>query len=246
MKNKRLFLLSAFLVIIGTLKAQNPIITDQFTADPTAKVFEGKMYVYPSHDIPSPIERLKEWFCMADYHVFSSDNLVDWTDHGVILSQENVPWVAPDSYSMWAPECVYKNGKYYFYFPSTPKGEGKRGFSIGVAIADKPYGPFTPQATPIEGVNGIDPCVLIDKDGQGSPLPVVGVPVKSRALNGLDSLLSIVQMPAGVPVATVAINGAKNAALIAVSILALSDGEVAARLDAFRTRQTTDVLKAEL
>ena len=50
-----------------------------------------------------------------------------------------------------------------------------------------------------------------------TPLPVVGVPVKSRALNGLDSLLSIVQMPAGVPVATVAINGAKNAALIAVS-----------------------------
>ena len=79
-----------------------------------------------------------------------------------------------------------------------------------------------------------------------TPLPVVGVPVKSRALNGLDSLLSIVQMPAGVPVATVAINGAKNAALIAVSILALSDGEVAARLDAFRARQTTDVLKAEL
>ena len=79
-----------------------------------------------------------------------------------------------------------------------------------------------------------------------TPLPVVGVPVKSRALNGLDSLLSIVQMPAGVPVATVAINGAKNAALIAVSILALSDGEVAARLDAFRARQTADVLKAEL
>ena len=79
-----------------------------------------------------------------------------------------------------------------------------------------------------------------------APLPVVGVPVKSRALNGLDSLLSIVQMPAGVPVATVAINGAKNAALIAVSILALSDGEVAARLDAFRARQTADVLKAEL
>ena len=54
-------------------------------------------------------------------------------------------------------------------------------------------------------------------------LPVIGVPVKSRALNGLDSLLSIVQMPGGVPVATVAINGAKNAALIAVSILALKD-----------------------
>ena len=77
-------------------------------------------------------------------------------------------------------------------------------------------------------------------------LPVVGVPVKSRALNGLDSLLSIVQMPAGVPVATTAINGSKNAALIAVSILALQDAELAARLEAFRAKQTADVLKAEL
>ena len=77
-------------------------------------------------------------------------------------------------------------------------------------------------------------------------LPVVGVPVKSRALNGLDSLLSIVQMPAGVPVATVAINGAKNAALIAVSILSLTDKELHARLAAFREKQTADVLKAEI
>lgn len=77
-------------------------------------------------------------------------------------------------------------------------------------------------------------------------LPVIGVPVKSRALNGLDSLLSIVQMPAGVPVATVAINGAKNAALIAASILALQDGALAERLDSFRRRQTEQVMKAEL
>ncbi len=79
-----------------------------------------------------------------------------------------------------------------------------------------------------------------------TPLPVVGVPVKSRALNGLDSLLSIVQMPAGVPVATTAINGAKNAALIAISILALGDAELAAKYEAFRAQQTADVLKAEL
>ncbi len=77
-------------------------------------------------------------------------------------------------------------------------------------------------------------------------LPVIGVPVKSRALNGLDSLLSIVQMPGGVPVATVAINGAKNAAPIAVSILALKDEALAARLEMFRAKQTEDVLKAEL
>ena len=64
---------------------------------------------------------------------------------------------------MWAPDCVYKNGKYYFYFPNAPK-EG-RGFAIGVAIADKPYGPFTPEQKPIEGVGGIDPCVLVASDG---------------------------------------------------------------------------------
>ena len=77
-------------------------------------------------------------------------------------------------------------------------------------------------------------------------LPVVGVPVKSKALNGLDSLLSIVQMPAGVPVATVAINGAKNAALVAVSILALHDEALALALEDFRRRPTETVLMTEL
>lgn len=163
---KKLISVPVLLGIAGILNAQNPIIRDQFTADPTARVFEGKMYVYPSHDIPSPIERLKEWFCMADYHVFSSENLVDWKDHGVIVSQENVPWVAPESYAMWAPDCVYKDGKYYFYFPSAPASAEGRGFTVGVAIGDKPYGPFVPQAEPIAGIQGIDPCVLIDKDGQ--------------------------------------------------------------------------------
>lgn len=164
MKNNSLFTLLAGLGAVMGVQAQNPIITGQFTADPTARVFEGKLYLYPSHDIPSPIERLKEWFCMADYHVFSSENLVDWTDHGMILSQENVPWVDSESYSMWAPDCVYKDGKYYFYFPASPKG--KKGFNVGVAIADKPYGPFKPLPEPIKGVGGIDPCVLLDTDGQ--------------------------------------------------------------------------------
>lgn len=79
-----------------------------------------------------------------------------------------------------------------------------------------------------------------------TPLPVIGVPVKSKALSGLDSLLSIVQMPAGVPVATVAINGARNAALIAVSILALHDEALARSLEDFRRKQTENVLMAEL
>ena len=77
-------------------------------------------------------------------------------------------------------------------------------------------------------------------------LPVIGVPVKSRALNGLDSLLSIVQMPGGVPVLTVAINGAKNAALSALSILSLDNNEIKTKLDNFRNNQTDSVLKAVL
>lgn len=94
----------AFLCLMaGRMQAQNPIIRNQFSADPTARVFDGKIYLYPSHDIPSPIERLKEWFCMADYHVFSSDDLTHWEDHGVIVSQERIPWAKPDAYSMWAP-----------------------------------------------------------------------------------------------------------------------------------------------
>ncbi|MDE7421181.1 MAG: family 43 glycosylhydrolase [Muribaculaceae bacterium] len=149
----------------SSLLAQNPIIHNQFTADPTARVFNGRMYLYPSHDIESPVDDLKEWFCMEDYHVFSSDNLVDWTDHGVILTQNNIPWVKPNSYAMWAPDCVEKDGRYYFYFPASPK-DMERGFGIGVAIANSPEGPFMPLPRPIKGVMGIDPCVLIDDDGK--------------------------------------------------------------------------------
>ena len=73
-------------------------------------------------------------------------------------------------------------------------------------------------------------------------LPVIGVPVKSKALNGLDSLLSIVQMPSGIPVATMAIDGAKNAALYAVAILALSDDALRKKLEDFRQQQSDKVL----
>ena len=147
------------------LSAQNPIIRDQFTADPTARVFNGKVYVYPSHDIPAPDDYgRKDWFCMADYHVFSSENLTEWTDHGVIVTQGGVPWGNPKGYSMWAPDCVYKNGKSYFYFPDAPR-DG-RGFAVGVATADSPEGPFTCEPEPIKGIMGIDPCVLVDDDGQ--------------------------------------------------------------------------------
>ena len=77
-------------------------------------------------------------------------------------------------------------------------------------------------------------------------LPVIGVPVRSKTLDGLDSLLSIVQMPSGIPVACVAINGAKNAALLAIQMLALNDADLLARLEEFRRKQTEKVLSATI
>ncbi|MBW6501479.1 MAG: family 43 glycosylhydrolase [Bacteroidales bacterium] len=159
--------IAAGCLVAISVNAQNPVIRDQFTADPTARVFNGKVYLYPSHDIPAPEKYpRKDWFCMEDYHVFSSSNLTDWTDHGVIVTQEKVKWVNAETYSMWAPDCIERNGKYYFYFPANVKSGSGKGFGIGVAVADKPEGPYTPQPEPIEGIMGIDPCVFIDRDGQ--------------------------------------------------------------------------------
>jgi len=160
MKNRKLFLLSLIILLVGTAFGQNPIIRDQFSADPTARVFNGKVYLYPSHDIVAPLDKnlRKDWFCMEDYHVFSSENLTDWTDHGVIVTQTKVPWLTKANYDMWAPDCVFKNGKYYFYFPVAGK--------IGVATADKPEGPYTVLDKPVTGAGGIDPVVLFDKEGK--------------------------------------------------------------------------------
>ena len=161
MKDRKYYFLLGTVIILSLLcvDAQNPIIRDQFSADPTARVFNGKVYLYPSHDIVAPkgISLKKDWFCMEDYHVFSSGNLTDWTDHGVIVTQTKVPWLTTANYDMWAPDCVFKNGKYYFYFPV----DGK----IGVATADKPEGPYTVLDKPLTRIGGIDPCVLLDKDG---------------------------------------------------------------------------------
>ena len=164
---KHLTILLAGLAILlqaATASATNPLIADQFTADPTARVFEGRVYVYPSHDIREPpgYTGRKNWFVMEDYHVFSSENLNDWTDHGVILTQKDVPWADPNAFAMWAPDCVFKDGRYYFYFPTKDKNGEKR---IGVAIGDSPVGPFKPEANYMAGVVGIDPDVFIDKDG---------------------------------------------------------------------------------
>ncbi|MDE6424324.1 MAG: AIR carboxylase family protein, partial [Muribaculaceae bacterium] len=77
-------------------------------------------------------------------------------------------------------------------------------------------------------------------------LPVIGVPIKAKTLDGLDSLLSMVQMPSGIPVAVVAIDGAKNAALLAIEMLAITDETLKLKMDEFRRQQAEKVLASTL
>ena len=74
-----------------------------------------------------------------------------------------------------------------------------------------------------------------------TPLPVIGVPIKSAALNGMDSLLSIVQMPSGVPVATVSINGAKNAGILAAEIIGVREPEIRSKVCAYKEKLAAQV-----
>ena len=183
--------------------SQNPIVRDQYSADPSARVFGDRIYVYPSHDILATEGKGRAgWFCMEDYHVFSSANLSDWTDHGMIVTQNKVGWVKPNSYSMWAPDCIERNGKYYFYFPTSPIDTAKygRGFRIGVAVANNPTGPFIPQPEPIKDVRGIDPNVFIDKDGQAylywSAGNIYGAKLKGNMLELDSEVKTLGELPA--------------------------------------------------
>jgi arabinoxylan arabinofuranohydrolase len=143
----------------------NPFVKHMFTADPSAHVWaDGRLYVYPSTDIAPP----RGADLMDQYHVFSTDDMVNWTDHGEILRASDVPWGRPEGGFMWAPDCAFKNGTYYLYFPH-PTGSGSdwnSTWKIGIATSTSPASGFTVQGY-IEGLaSHIDPCVFIDDDGQ--------------------------------------------------------------------------------
>ncbi|MBN2201183.1 family 43 glycosylhydrolase [bacterium] len=135
-------------------QARNPILPD-FHADPSAREWDGRMWIYPSHDLPG-----STGWDMVDWHCFSSKDLVHWTDHGIIFSLKDVSWA--DKWA-WAPDCVRRNGRYFFYFPADDQ--------IGVAVADRPEGPFRDAlGRPLisrgeSGTRVMDPAVFIDDDG---------------------------------------------------------------------------------
>ncbi len=140
-----------------------PLIKEIYTADPSAHVFDGRIYIYPSHDVESnvPQDDLGSHFDMKDYHVLSMDSIGGKvTDHGVALDIKDVPWAGKQ---MWAPDAAFSNGKYYLYFPAKDK-EGT--FRIGAAVSTSPTGPFKAAAKPITGSLSIDPAVFQDTDGK--------------------------------------------------------------------------------
>lgn len=139
-----------------------PLIKHMYTADPSAHVFNGKIYIYPSHDIEAgiPFNDNGDHFGMEDYHVISMDSPTgEATDNGLALHVKDVPWAERQ---MWAPDAATKDGKYYLYFPAK-RANGI--FQIGVAISDSPVGPFIAEPEAIEGSYSIDPAVFCDDDG---------------------------------------------------------------------------------
>lgn len=145
-----------------TTYQNQPLISEIYTADPSAHVFDGKVYIYPSHDIDSDVPEDDEGghFNMMDYHVLSQDSPKGGiTDHGVALAVKDVPWAKRQ---LWAPDAAYKDGMYYLYFPAKDSADV---FRIGVAASDSPTGPFVADPEPMEGSYSIDPAVFKDDDG---------------------------------------------------------------------------------
>ena len=139
-----------------------PLVSHIYTADPSAHVFNGKIYIYPSHDIEAGIKEndLGDHFDMRDYHILSMDSIGGKvTDNGVALDKKDIPWAGRQ---LWAPDAAYKNGVYYLYFPIKDKQDI---FRIGVATSNSPVGPFKAEKEPIKGSYSIDPCVFKNSDG---------------------------------------------------------------------------------
>jgi hypothetical protein len=145
------------------MNQREPLVRHIFTADPSARVFDDRIYIYPSHDLPHDGEDDDEGgeYIMEDYHVLSMDGPEsECVDNGEILNMRDVPWVGRQ---MWAPDCVCRDGKYYLYFPAKDRSGV---FHIGVAVSDSPIGPFRAEENFMENSMSIDPAILADDDGR--------------------------------------------------------------------------------
>jgi hypothetical protein len=186
-KHTTLLLVLSLIISVAQVNAQkrrsNPIVSHMFTADASAHVWaDGRLYVYPSTDVAPA----KGYATMDGYHVFSTDDMITWKDHGEILHSKDVPWGIKNGGYMWAPDCVYKDGIYYFYFPHKNK---EKEWEIGVATSTKPASDFVLQGYVKGGNTFCDPCVFIDDDGQAYLYAVVNA--KCYAARLKDNMMEI-------------------------------------------------------
>jgi hypothetical protein len=186
---KQSILLLAFLLVfsVAQVNAQkrrsNPIVSHMFTADASAHVWDdGRLYLYPSTDVaPS-----KGYQTMDGYHIFSTDDMITWKDHGEILHSRDVSWGTEKGGLMWAPDCAYKDGIYYYVFPHKNK---EMVWELGVATSKNPASNFELQGI-IEGCKTFcDPCFFIDDDGQAYLYAVVDA--KCYAAKLKDNMMEI-------------------------------------------------------
>lgn len=155
-----------FAVVSLSAFSQNPIVSHCFTADPAPMVFEGNdsLYVYCDEDMNVP--GVNDFYYMERWRVYSTVDMVNWTDHGNAMPRTNFSWAREGT--CWASQCV-KKGDYYYWYMCASKPNDWRHY-IGVGRSKKPSGPFTdPRGTHIisTGDGGdIDPTVFVDDDGK--------------------------------------------------------------------------------
>ncbi|WP_203719215.1 family 43 glycosylhydrolase [Asanoa siamensis] len=137
-------------------KADNPIIQTIYTADPAALVHNGRVYLYTGHDEDGSTN-----FTMREWRVWSSADMVNWTDHGTPMNLATFSWADANA---WAGQTVYRNGQFYWYVPVRQRGGG---MAIGVAVSSSPTGPFRDAlGRPLVANGEIDPHAFIDDNGQ--------------------------------------------------------------------------------
>ena len=158
MNISKILLLCGSCGLLNSLNAQRPVIQTKYTADPAPMVYNDTVFLYTTHD-----EDDAEGFKMQDWLLYTSTDMVNWTDHGVVASLKSFDWVKRDN-GAWAEQVIERNGKFYMYCPIHGNG-------IGVLVSDSPYGPFKdPLGKPLvwqkEHWYDIDPTVFIDEDGQ--------------------------------------------------------------------------------
>lgn len=140
----------------GAARADNPIVQHIYTADPAPLVYNGRVYLYTGHD-----EDGSTFFTMREWRVWSSSDMVNWTDHGSPMSLATFSWASSDA---WAGQAVHRNGRFYWYVP-VRMANGSN--AIGVGVSDSPTGPFRDAlGRPLIQNAEIDPTVYIDDDGQ--------------------------------------------------------------------------------